>query len=100
MLQELKTLRKKIATEIQVFEKDLYEARNSAALGGSSRAFLLHLQRKVHGSKKQLALLDAQMESVSAHADAPCRAPTEAKTGEALSSPAMSSRSGRRSLKS
>src|SRR5271166_134343 len=100
MLQEFKMLRKKIEMEIQIFEKDLFEARNSAALGGSSRAFLLHLERKVHGGKKQLALLVAQMESISTRADAPCRAPTEAKTGEALSSPAASSRSRGRSLKS
>jgi len=66
MLQELKTLRKKIETEIQILEKDLFEARNSAALGGNSRAFLLYLHRKVHGSKQQLALLDAQLESISA----------------------------------
>lgn len=86
MLQEFKTLRKKIEMEIQIFEKDLFEARNSAALGGSSRAFLLHLERKVHGGKKQLALLVAQMESVSARAGASVRAdtsrlaPSEAKT--------------------
>jgi hypothetical protein len=84
MLQELKTLRRKIATEILICEKDLFEARNSAALGGNSRAFLLYLHRKVQGSKKQLALLDAQLESISARrltrADDSARAPAEAKT--------------------
>jgi hypothetical protein len=80
MLQEFKMLRKKIEMEIQIFEKDLFEARNSAALGGSSRAFLLHLERKVHSGKKRLALLVAQMESVSARTDTPRRALDEAKT--------------------
>jgi len=82
MLQELKTLRRKIATEIQIFENDLFEARNSAALGGNSRAFLLYLHRKVHGSKKQLALLDAQLETISARrlTRADDSAPAEAKT--------------------
>ena len=80
MLQEFKMLRKKIEMEIQIFEKDLFEARNTAALGGSSRAFLLHLERKVHGGKKQLALLVAQMETVSARADTLRRAPSDAKT--------------------
>jgi hypothetical protein len=95
MLQELKTLRRKIVTEIQICEKDLFEARNSAALGGSSRAFLLHLHRKVHGSKRQLALLDAQLETISARrltrADDEARTPAEAK---------ITSHSHGRSLKS
>lgn len=95
MFQELKALRKKIKTQIKMFEKDLLEARNSAALGGNCRGFLLHLERQVHGGKKELALLDAQMASAFAQRStpvgdraalrscAPCRAPSGAKRADA-----------------
>ncbi len=61
MQDELKARRKQIEILLQLSEKDLLEARNSAALGGHSRAVLLNLERKVHAGKRDLALLDSQL---------------------------------------
>ncbi|VFU10298.1 hypothetical protein [Methylocella tundrae] len=70
MLHELKARRKEIETLVQSSEKALVEARNSAALGGHSRAVLLHLERKVHAGKKDLARLDSQLAIGAASMDA------------------------------
>jgi hypothetical protein len=61
MSHKLKARRKEIKTQVELTEKDLTEARNSGGLGGHSRAILLHFERKIHASKKDLALLDTQL---------------------------------------
>lgn len=61
MPHKLKARRKEIKAQVELTEKDLHEARNSAALGGHSRAILLHLTRRIQASKKDLALLDTQL---------------------------------------
>lgn len=61
MPHRLKARRREIKAQVELTEKNLTEARNSAALGGHSRAILLHLERRIHASKKDLALLDTQL---------------------------------------
>ncbi len=70
MRDELEARRKQIEILVQISEKDLRETRNSAALGGHSRAVLLHLERRVQAGKRDLALLDLQLATVSTSADA------------------------------
>jgi hypothetical protein len=50
--------REEIEARLERAEKTLSATRNSAS--GRSRAVLLHLEREIHASKKDLALLDAQ----------------------------------------
>ncbi len=61
MQYQLKARRKEIEILVELSEKELREARNSAALGGHSRALLLDLERKLRAGKKDLALLDSQL---------------------------------------
>jgi hypothetical protein len=58
MPQRRKTRRQEIEARLARAEKTLSATRNSAS--GHSRAVLLHLEREIHASKKDLALLDAQ----------------------------------------
>jgi hypothetical protein len=58
MPQRRKTRRQEIEARLSRAEKTLSATRNSAS--GHSRAVLLHLEREIHASKKELALLDAQ----------------------------------------
>lgn len=51
--------RQKIKARLEQAEKTLSATRNSA--GGHSRAVLLHLEREIHASKKDLALLEVQL---------------------------------------
>ena len=60
MPQKIRAQREEIKAQADRHEKTLAEARSSAALGGHSRALLLHLERKLHQVKKDLALLDSQ----------------------------------------
>ena len=66
MRDELVARRKEIEVLVQTSEADLRETRNSAALGGHSRAVLLHLERRVQAGKKDLARLDLQLTAFSA----------------------------------
>jgi hypothetical protein len=50
--------REEIEARLERAEKTLSATRNSAS--GHSHAVLLHLEREIHASKKDLALLDAQ----------------------------------------
>ena len=68
MRDELAARRKEIEIRVQTSEADLRETRNSAALGGHSRAVLLHLERRVQAGKKDLALLDLQLTTFSTSA--------------------------------
>jgi hypothetical protein len=70
MRDELEARRKQIEIMVQMSEQDLRETRNSAALGGHSRAVLLHLERKVQAGKRDLARLDMQLASFSTSAGA------------------------------
>jgi hypothetical protein len=58
MPQGHKARREEIEARIERAEKTLSATRNSAS--GHSRAVLLHLEREVQASKRELALLDAQ----------------------------------------
>jgi hypothetical protein len=58
MPQRRKTRRQEIEARLARAEKTLSATRNSAS--GHSRAVLLHLEREIHASKKELALLDAR----------------------------------------
>jgi hypothetical protein len=58
MPQRRKTHRQEIEARLERAEKMLSATRNSAS--GHSRAVLLHLEREVQASKKELALLDAR----------------------------------------
>jgi hypothetical protein len=58
MPQRRKTRRQEIEARLARAEKTLSATRNSAS--GHSRAVLLHLEREVQASKKELALLDAR----------------------------------------
>jgi hypothetical protein len=58
MPQGRKTRREEIEARLECAEKTLSATRNSAS--GHSRAILLHLEREIQASKKELALLDAQ----------------------------------------
>jgi hypothetical protein len=53
------TRRRQIKDRLEQAEKTLSATRNSA--GGHSRAVLLHLERQIHASKKDLALLEGQL---------------------------------------
>jgi hypothetical protein len=53
--------RKEVEERLRLDEQTLAEARNSAALGGNSKAMLLHLERGIHECKKSLAEIDAQL---------------------------------------
>jgi hypothetical protein len=53
-----KARREEIEARLEHAEKTLLATRNSAS--GHSRAVLLHLEREIQASKKDLALLDAQ----------------------------------------
>ena len=67
MPQRRKARREEIEARLERAEKALSATRNSAS--GHSRAVLLHLEREIQASKKELALLDAQAaESGSANA--------------------------------
>jgi hypothetical protein len=61
MNDELRARREQIEILVRVSENDLREARNSAALGGHSRALLLHLERKLQAGRRDLASLDLQL---------------------------------------
>ncbi len=61
MRHELEARREQIQILIRASESELRETRNSAALGGHSRAVLLHLERRLHAGKRDLALLDLQL---------------------------------------
>jgi hypothetical protein len=52
---------RQIKARLEQAEKTLSTTRNSA--GGNSRAVLLHLEREIHASKKDLALLEVQLAS-------------------------------------
>jgi len=58
MPQGRKARREEIEARLKRAEKTLSATRNSAS--GHSRAVLLHLEREIYASKKDLALLDAQ----------------------------------------
>jgi hypothetical protein len=58
MPQGCQARRKEIEARLEHAEKTLSATRNSAS--GHSRAVLLHLEREIQASKKELALLDAQ----------------------------------------
>ncbi|MDQ6868760.1 MAG: hypothetical protein M3178_10265 [Pseudomonadota bacterium] len=58
MPQGFKARREEIEARLEHAEKTLSATRNSAS--GHSRAVLLHLEREIHASKKDLASLDAQ----------------------------------------
>jgi hypothetical protein len=67
MPQGRKARREEIEARLERAEKMLSATRNSAS--GHSRAILLHLEREIQASKKELALLDAQsVRSSSANA--------------------------------
>ncbi len=50
--------RRKLELRARLHQKHLSEARNSAALGGNSRAILLHHHRQLHQLQKELAICD------------------------------------------
>jgi hypothetical protein len=58
MPQGRKAHREEIEARLERAEKTLSATRNSAS--GHSRAVLLHLEREIHASRRELALLDAQ----------------------------------------
>jgi hypothetical protein len=58
MPQGRQARRKEIEARLEHAEKTLSATRNSAS--GHCRAVLLHLEREIQASKKELALLDAQ----------------------------------------
>jgi hypothetical protein len=58
MPQGSKARREEIEARLERAEKTLSATRNSAS--GHSRAVLLQVEREIHASKKDLALLDAQ----------------------------------------
>jgi hypothetical protein len=58
MPQGRQARREEIEARLESAEKALSATRNSAS--GRSRAVLLHLEREIQASKKELALLDAQ----------------------------------------
>ncbi len=58
MPHEHKTRRDEIEARLERAEKTLSATRNSAS--GHSRSVLLHLEREIQASKKELALHDAQ----------------------------------------
>jgi hypothetical protein len=58
MPQGRKARREEIEARLERAEKTLSATRNSAS--GHSRAILLHLEREIQASKKELAMLDAQ----------------------------------------
>jgi hypothetical protein len=62
MPQGCEPRRAEIEARIERAEKTLSAARNSAS--GRSRAVLLRLEREIHASKKELAVLDAQAPGV------------------------------------
>jgi hypothetical protein len=53
------TRHRQIKARLEQAEKTLSATRNSA--GGHSRAVLLHLERQIHASKKDLALIEVQL---------------------------------------
>jgi hypothetical protein len=58
MPQGRQARRQELKARLERAEKTLSATRNSAS--GHSRAVLLHLEREIQASKKDLALLDAQ----------------------------------------
>jgi hypothetical protein len=58
MPQGRKARRQELKARLERAEMTLSATRNSAS--GRSRAVLLHLEREIQASKKELALLDAQ----------------------------------------
>ena len=58
MPQGRQARREEIEARLESAEKTLSATRNSAS--GRSRAVLLHLEREIQASKKELALLDAR----------------------------------------
>jgi hypothetical protein len=58
MPQGRKTRREEIEARLERAAKTLSATRNSAS--GHSHAILLHLEREIQASKKDLAMLDAQ----------------------------------------
>jgi hypothetical protein len=58
MPQGRKARREEIEARLERAEKTLSATRNSAS--GHSRAILLHLEREIQASRKELAMLDAQ----------------------------------------
>ncbi len=58
MPQGRKARREEIEARLERAEKTLSATRNSAS--GHSRAVLLHLEREIQASKKDLAMLDLQ----------------------------------------
>lgn len=58
---ELRVRRDAIAQMVKLSEHDLIAVRNSAALGGHSRAILLQLERKLHAERKTLAEIEAAL---------------------------------------
>jgi hypothetical protein len=58
MSQGRKARRQELKARLERAEKTLAATRNSAS--GHSRAVLLRLEREIHASKRDLALLDAQ----------------------------------------
>jgi hypothetical protein len=51
--------RRQIKARLEQAEKTLSATRSS--VGGHSRAVLLHLEREIHASKKDLALIEVQL---------------------------------------
>lgn len=59
MPKEHKARRREIKARLDRAEKTLCATRSSA--GAQSRAIRLHLEREIHASRRDLALLDVQM---------------------------------------
>jgi hypothetical protein len=59
MSHEHEARRQEIKARLESAEKTLSAMRSSAS--GHSRAIRLHLEREIHASKKDLALLDMQL---------------------------------------
>jgi hypothetical protein len=73
MSDATKTRRREIEIQVELSERELSETRTSGALGGHSRTMLLYLERRLHASKKDLALLDSQLSKS-------CQTPLDAET--------------------
>ncbi|WP_395666992.1 hypothetical protein [Methylocella sp.] len=65
-LIQLKARRAHAAETVRHCERDLMDARVSAANGGRSRAILLQLERALQEERKDLARLDAQLADIDA----------------------------------
>jgi hypothetical protein len=66
-MQTIEARCKEVEARIRIDEQALAEARTSAALGGNSKAMLLHLERGIQEGRKTLVQLQAQIAAAALH---------------------------------